>query len=187
MRKFSRIFLTGLFLVAAGAAYSGEPAVQRFALPSHGALELSFPSSWHSQLRQPAGSLPPTITLTPTAGAPFQVLITPVRAISPRDPLPNDAAIHDEVVAAAKSAAPESVEGTLPLQDLRGPRNRGYYFFATDRAPKPGEFKYMTQGIVQLGGINLAFTVLTNDGQDAIVKAALDVLRIAVQKSDGTV
>jgi len=45
----------------------------------------------------------------------------------------------------------------------------------------------MTQGIVQLGGINLAFTVLTNDGQDAIVKAALDVLRIAVQKSDGAV
>jgi hypothetical protein len=174
-------------LVASGAVFSGDLATQRFALPNHGVLKLSFPSSWHSQLRQPAGSLPPTIALTPTAGAPFQILITAIWAIPPRDPLPNHAAIHDQVAAAAKSAAPESVEGTVPLRDLRGPHNQGYYFLATDRAPKPGEFKYLTQGIVELGGINLAFTLLTNDGQDRVVKAALDMLRVAVQKSDGSV
>jgi hypothetical protein len=79
---------------------------------------------------------------------------------------------------------PESVEGILPIQALRGPHNQGYYFRATDRAPKAGEFKYLMQGIVELGGINLAFTVLTNDGQNATEKAAL---RVAVQKSDGAV
>jgi hypothetical protein len=38
--------------------------------------------------------------------------------------------------------------------------------------------------MVQLGAINLAFTVLTNDGQDGIVNAALDMLRGAAQTSD---
>jgi len=125
--------------------------------------------------------------LAPIAGAPFQILITAVWPIHAGTSLPGVAAIHDEVAGAAKSAAPESLERTLPLRDLRGPRNQGYYFFTTDRAPKPGEFKYLTQGIVHLGGINLAFTVLTNEGQDAVVKAALDMLRVAMQVSDGAV
>jgi len=65
--------------------------------------------------------------------------------------------------------------GALPLQDLRGPHNQAYYIHAPDRAPKPGELKYPTQGIVQLRGINLGFTVLTNGGQYAVVRAALDM------------
>ena len=48
-------------------------------------------------------------------------------------------------------------------------------------APKVGEFKYLTQGIVCLGQINVAFTILTNDGQESVIKAALDALREALQ------
>jgi hypothetical protein len=76
---------------------------------------------------------------------------------------------------------PPTIEGTLPPQELSGAANHGYYFKATDRAPKVGEFKYLTQGIVCLGEINLAFTVLTNDGQDSVIKAALDAMREALQ------
>jgi hypothetical protein len=71
------------------------------------------------------------------------------------------------------------VEKVISLRELHGGVSRGYYFAATDRAPNPGEFKYLTQGIVHLEDINLAFTILTNDGQDAEVKAALEVLRTA--------
>jgi hypothetical protein len=42
----------------------------------------------------------------------------------------------------------------------------------------------MTQGIARTGDVIIAFTVLTNDGQEAVVKAALDMLRGAVIRSD---
>ena len=85
--------------------------------------------------------------------------------------------------AAAKSAEAQSVEGSLAIQNLVGSGGRGYYFRATDRAPKPGEWKYLTQGMIRAGTIALAFTILTNDGQASIEKAALEVIRLAVQKS----
>jgi hypothetical protein len=87
------------------------------------------------------------------------------------------------VVSAAKSAEQQSVEGSLPLQSLVGASGRGYYFRATDRAPKPGEWKYLTQGMIRTGEIALTFTILTNDGQAAIEKAAVDMIRVAVQQS----
>jgi hypothetical protein len=74
------------------------------------------------------------------------------------------------------------VESALPLQEIKGVDGRGCYFTATDRAPRPGEAKYLAQGIIRVGEIVLAFTVLTNDGQEAVVRSAFDMLRTAVHR-----
>jgi hypothetical protein len=58
----------------------------------------------------------------------------------------------------------------------------GFYFSATDRAPKPDEYKFLTQGVVRVGELSVTFTILTNDGQDAVVKQALDALKSATQE-----
>jgi hypothetical protein len=58
----------------------------------------------------------------------------------------------------------------------------GFYFAATDRAPKPDEYKFLTQGVVRVGELSVTFTILTNDGQDAVVKQALDALKGATQE-----
>jgi hypothetical protein len=111
------------------------------------------------------------------------VLITAVWPIPPVTKISDEATIRSEVATAAKKAASQFVEGALPLQELKGTEGRGFYFSATDRAPGPGEYKYLTQGIVRVGEIALAFTVLTNDGQEGVVKAALEMLRTAVHRS----
>ena len=48
-----------------------------FPLPDHGSLHLQVPSGWVEKVRQPPHRLPPTILLTPRAGAMFKVLVTP--------------------------------------------------------------------------------------------------------------
>ena len=175
----ARFALIGLACFAFAPSFAQAPKAQQFALPDHGQLELLVPESWHAELHQPAGPLPPTITLTPSSGAPFQVLITAVWPLRAGASLPNLAAIHDQVAAAARALGPDSVEKVLIVREIGGAGNQGYYFAATDPAPKPGEFKYLAQGIVHLGEVNLAFTILTNDGQEAVVKAALDLVRRA--------
>ncbi len=62
---------------------------------------------------------------------------------------------------------------------LKGSNSFGYYFTLTDRAPKAGEFKYMTQGALRVGNLMVVFTVLTNDGQSKTVDDALSMMQSA--------
>jgi hypothetical protein len=179
------VFGRSLAIALVVACWPGFAAAasQNFLLPGHGTLLLNVPEGWKASLKQPAGGLPPTIGLGSQSGAPFVVLITAVWGASLAAGVIDDTKIHSTVATAAKSAETQSVEGSLPLQNLAGSSGRGYYFRATDRAPAPGEWKYLTQGMIRTGAIALTFTILTNDGQTATEKAALEVIRLAVQQS----
>ena len=73
--------------------------------------------------------------------------------------------------------AKQSVEKTIEVKPLKGSTIVGYYFAATDRGrQKPGEFKFLNQGVVLVETLLVTFTTLTNDGQDAVVTAALSML-----------
>lgn len=180
----------GLAAIVVVVAYSpglATAAPQSFVMPGHGTLLLNVPEGWKSSLKQPPAGLPPTIGLGAQSGAPFVLLITAVWGTASDGGVPDDGKIRSIVASAAKSAEGQSVEGTLSVQNLVGTSGQGYYFRATDRAPKPGEWKYLTQGMIRTGAIALTFTVLTNDGQAATEKAALEVIRLAVQQSGDAV
>jgi hypothetical protein len=96
-------------------------------------------------------------------------------------PLPgakSDDAVRQEVKAAADRVGPDSAEKTLTLLQLRGAETRGYYFKATDPAPKPGEYKFMYQGVIAVGpSLFVTFTVLYNGGAEKDADAALAAVK----------
>jgi hypothetical protein len=159
---------------------------QGFALPDHGVLHLIVPEARNAELRQPPDRLPPTIAIRPRRGASFEILITAAWPMRPGASLPDFPTLRAQVAAAARDAQSQSVGKSLLLRRLVGPAAGGYYFTATDRAPKPGEYKHLTQGSVRTGAICLLITVLTNDGQETIVSAAVEMLRSAVHESSGS-
>jgi hypothetical protein len=163
-------------LTCAGAAGG---AAQVFELPERGTLLVNIPDGWATQMQQPPRQLPPSIFVKPHDETGSGLLLTVVWPIAPATQLPDDDTMRSQVTASAEKLAPQSVEGTLKVLELKGSSGRGYYFVATDRAPKPGEFKYLAQGLVRVGDIALAFTILSNDGQDALVTAALETVRTA--------
>ena len=75
---------------------------------------------------------------------------------------------------------PFAVEKDIKLVEFKGASGPGFYFFATDSAPRPGEFTYMTRGVLAVGELSVMFTVLTNKGQDNEIEAGLAMLRSAV-------
>jgi hypothetical protein len=170
------------YLVIATYAIALAASPQVFELPDHGALTLLIPEGWLGEMKQPASQSPPTITMAPRSGAKFVITLTAAWPMASAHKLLDENTIRSEVAAAAKSAEPQSVEGVIPLQEIKGVDGRGFYFTATDRAPKPNEAKHLTQGIIRVGDIWLAFTVLTNDGQEAVVRAAFEMLRTAVHR-----
>lgn len=169
----------------AATAIAAEGAKKAFALPDNSKLELSIPAGWKDEVKavQAAkanqGAAPSTVTLTPREGAPFEVNVTPVAR--QRQGASADTAIkmRHSVQQSADKVKPSAMEQYLAVEPLGGAPGPGYYFSATDREPKPGEFKYLTQGMLLVGDVVVAFSILTNDAQEKVRDQALAMLKSA--------
>ncbi len=178
------LLVTGA-LLAAALAVADEPPVRRYELPNLDTLELTLPAGWVDSIDIPPGGTPLTIEFRPAAGLPFEVYVTPQWS-DPEAPRVVDAdALRDAVQDAAERIRPQAVEETLDILRLQGESGVGFHFSATDRAPLPGEFPCMTQGGLQVGDLTLWFTILTSDGQEAVISEALGMIQSAVHRQTG--
>jgi len=189
MNRVRRLFLSALYLVFyffPVATLAEETIVRSYLLPDHGNIQIKVPVSWKDDLRQPPHRLPPTITLKPKTGKPFEILITPIWPASKENQPMSSEKLKQLVQQGAERAKSQAVEKTVPTQELRGSSGMGYYFAVTDRAPGSEEYKYMTQGMIHIGDLTVTFTVLTNDGQEKIVTDALSMLKSAIHVNGNT-
>ena len=166
-------------LATAATAVAADGEKKAFALPDNSKLELTIPAGWKDELKTNPKSAPATIALAPRDGSPFQVSVTPVAR--QRQGASTDTAIkmRASVQQAADKVKPGAMEQYLPVEQLAGAAGPGYYFSATDREPKPGEFKYLTQGMLLVGDVVLSFSILTNDAQEKVRDQALAMLKSA--------
>lgn len=168
-----------VFMHGVQAVLAGGTVDKKIAVPGHGALVLEAPKSWEMQVRQPPNDLPPTIKFGASSGEAFAVLVTALweqsGANSDFDTEQGIRRLAQEARDRISSQAVEKNVKVLPL----GSSGPGYYFTATDRAPKPGEFKYLAQGVTKVGGLVCTFTVLTMTKQSSVQSRALEMLRNA--------
>jgi hypothetical protein len=179
MGKSVLVFI--VIALIAGTAAQATPRTESFRVPKRGEVQLSVPEGWASDLSQPRGEVPPTISLKPKAGQPFEVVIRPFWRRG-EDSTVYESALREQTEAEAAEAQSQAVESKLTVTEFSGTEGRGYYFTATDRSPKPGEYKYMAKGMLKLGTLTLAFIILTNDGQADVVADALQLLSTATHK-----
>ena len=177
----SSVALLSVLVIAAAVAQANTTA-RRFTLPDHGQFVIPVPAEWKGQMSQPANRTPPTITFTPASGKPFHVLMTTVWPAAKDGQPPSRDQLRATVERGVQGARTQAVEKELRVVEFQGRTGPGFYFSATDRAPKPDEYKFLTQGVLRVGELSVTFTILTNDGQDAIVKQTLDALKVATQE-----
>lgn len=159
-----------------------NPLPQRFAIPAHGLLALNLPQAWRADLRQPPGGLPPTISISPTSGQKFELLITVVWDAKSPAATPQSDEIRRVIEQSGRAALSQAVEKTLTIQEFGSEvGKKGYYVRMTDKAPKPDEYRYMTQGGIGEGNLLLMFTFLTNSATTADQQAVLTMLSSAKQ------
>ena len=176
--------LLGLSLAAATAiAADGEK--KAFALPDNSKLELAIPAGWKDEVKAnqaSKGSKGPattTVALTPRDGPPFEVSVTPVARQKPGASTDTAIRMRHSVQQGADKVKPTAIEHYLAVEQLPGAPGPGYYFSATDREPKPSEFKHLTQGMLLVGDVVVAFSILTNDSQEKVREQALAMLKSA--------
>ncbi len=181
MRIHSILGLVALLLCPLAASFAADAsATKKYALPQKGSFEMQVPSVWNDELSQPQGAVPPTITFRPRDGNGFGVLVTPIWRARADLPVATKDAIKQGVQRAADEAKKQAVEKTIPVVEFAGSSGPGFYFSATDKAPNPGEYKYLTQGLLNVGELTVTFSILTNDGPEQVTQEALNMLKSAV-------
>lgn len=185
MRKsFNAILFIAIYVVSSIVAAAPTVIPRKFVLPQHGSLQLNIPAGWQVQVRQAEARLPITIVMRPRRGEKLEMLLTPLWKMpgANRD-FNSSATIRRLVDEGRRHVAPRAVEKNIRIKTLGG-HNIGYYFGVTDRAPKPGEYRYMIQGAAGVGNLLMTFTVLSNNQHSALNDEALDVVRSAVHRPE---
>jgi hypothetical protein len=161
-------------LLVATSLAAQQPQKATFAVPGQGTLRLTLPAGWTDREREPM-----TYEIRDAKNQ-LLLLITPLW--SPKnDPHVNSAEeIREGITHAADEIQPTAVEKQLVVREIATSSGKGYYFTATDRAPKPGEYEYLANGAVAAGRLLVSFTVLSHSRD---VERALAVVRSATTDS----
>jgi hypothetical protein len=153
---------------------------KKYQLPERGFFQMDVPAGWRDQVRQPPQSLPPTIAFRGGQAQRFEIFVTPIWPARPDVAPSTKDSIRRQVERAAEGVKSQALETNIRVLEFAGAAGPGYYFSATDRAPKPGEYKFMTQGIVKVSELVVTFTILTNDGQEEVAREALAMIKSAI-------
>lgn len=175
-RNLKLLSLTAIALLMLSTVQAKELVTKRrYTLPGHGALELSVPTAWKDEVRHTLYDLPPTIALHPAEGDDFVVMITPLWNLGTVKDFNSDKRVKEVVDADRQEIAPGAVEAELVLERIEGHHAHGYYFIATDKAPKPGGWECALRGGVGTGELLVSVTVLTHEKDSEGIKEAIAV------------
>ena len=171
-----------MLLLAAAIACAAD---LRVPLQGRDDLVLSVPDDWKYQIRSPRPELPPTISVASAQRGEFLIMITPIWP-GPGKGAPDAQEIRGLVQGAASGVQPKAVERELPLREIAATDKAGYYFDATDKAPEPDGYKFLTQGAIGFKELRVTFTILVN-GEPAKVRGqALEALRTMRRQARGS-
>src|SRR5262245_9833673 len=140
-----------------------EEVSLRFTVPGRGALQLNVPREWRAiskPLDEPASVI---LRFRPATGEAFLVQVTAVWLDPPKLAKNTPEKLKADVRGTADRLLSQAVEKEPVIEELRGAQTLGYHYSLTDRAPKPGEYKYLAQGIFVTGELLTIFTILYHD------------------------
>ena len=118
------------------------------------------------QFETPDGWTPSVKRYTVTIEKKDRTALLMVTNMPLQNDVPDLSEIEDQLRQSGKRLLRNSVERDLKIQKFDRGEVKGNYFTLTDRAPKPGEYKLMTEGAVVSDRVFLIFTLLYNEAHD---------------------
>jgi len=174
--------LVTLLIASIGSA-AGQKAIRKYPIPEHGTLELNVPTLWKGEAHKARENMPPTLIFNPAKGNDFQVMITVLWGKTGDQDFNSPEKVRTFVEKDGQKILPSIVEGKIVLQEIKGVTHTGYFYSVTDKAPNPGEYRYMTRGAIGVGDLFLNFTILHRVRDSQALRDALSIFREAKQSA----
>ena len=139
-----------------------------FSLGEAGKLHLSLPEGWSGD---DDGQAPTTVTLKAPAGKHVSIQITALPAM-------NQTKLKSAATMIGDHYAEGSREKKTTLEEVKGKDVQGFVSSFTDASADPGEFRYVTAGVLECGtSTTLAVTLLYSDKDSADRTVAMEALK----------
>jgi hypothetical protein len=186
-KKTAWVFIMIAFIEAASSGTSQNmPTVKprSYSIPRHGKLILNLPDSWKQHIDRSHKDLPSTIELTPNKGDEFIVLITPLYGAPASPDFNKPPGLKRLITGDLEQMLPSAVEKEIAIQEFKGVDSAGYYFFVTDKAPKPGDYPFAVRAIAGVGDLLLSVTVLCRTKDSAAITATVKALQEVRQERE---
>jgi hypothetical protein len=183
VESVSVVILLEILFMASSVLAAGQKTSRKYPIPEHGTLELNVPASWKGNVHKPQENMPPTIIFDPAKGNDFQVMITVMWGKTRDQDFNSQQNVRTFVEKQGQQFLPNITEAKIALMEIKGMSHSGYYFSVTDKAPNPGEYRYMTRGAIGVGNLLLNFTILHRVRDAQSVRDGLSVLREAKQSA----
>lgn len=145
VKLVSVVTLLVILLIVSIVSAAGQKAIRKYPIPEHGTLELNVPTPWKAEVHKPQENMPPAIIFNPAKGNDFQVMINVLWGKTGEQDFNSQDKVRSFVEKDGQKLLPNIAETKIVLTEIKGVSNRGYYFSVTDKAPNPGEYRYMTR------------------------------------------
>jgi hypothetical protein len=181
MKRIFSLCIGVMLLAAASLSLQAAQVsdMRSYTVADEGLLNLYVPRHWTDRKSELSVGLPRTIRFSSSEGERFEVLFS-ARWSGREDPAVVEPNFVLSVAAyGAKIAAPQAVEPELEVRSLPTNSGEAYVFAATDKDPKPGEYRYMVQGAVNVQGLVCTFTILSEEQNSPAVADAIEMIRTA--------
>jgi hypothetical protein len=168
-------------LVLGGAAFlasAAAPALKEISVGAY-SISLEWDPAW--QVGNPDPAVKQVMAQFQLAD-PHDMLVQISAQGRPSADADSEAFVRHVIDSAVNELGSSSVEKKLEPRPFKHGDMHGYMLCATDRAPKPDEYKYICEGAATNGDVAVIYTVLYNDGGKAQAEkatAALEALRIS--------
>ena len=183
MRSLPRLRSIGLGLILAGAAWVSPAATPATKVLELGEAAISIPWDKNWQVGQPPANAPQNAGEFHATDPGHLTVMMSAHASAGGAGV--DEAMRSMVDGFAQELLSAAVEKELPVESFKNGDTHGYQVCATDRAPKPDEWKYICRGMASVGGWVIGYDVLYNDPGKAQALQAVKALQ-AMQISAGT-
>ena len=147
-----------------------------YSTPESGEVRFQVPEAWENRFEKGFGKNLDTVEFSPSSGESFVVLISFQRVNGRNFDSNNHDMIKKQVQNLGNKLLPQAVEDRLEIKEFKGIHSIGYYYTLTDKQPKPGEWKYITQGRIGVGAYIFHFTILTHSSASREIREALEMM-----------
>ena len=148
-------------------------------VPGHGTVDLAVPKSW--RVVNTGGEDEPPLTLKflldQGSSSMFMLSLAPMNLAEFEGE--DTVELRRRVLRGGEELLPESVENRVQVRILEGRDVVGYYFSLTDKAPKPDEYGYITQGAAIVGDLVMTFTLLSMDDNSISREQVVELVKSA--------
>jgi hypothetical protein len=158
-----------------------QKTVRRYPISGQGTLELNVPATWQDKVHSQQEKMPPTLIFKPASGSDFEITLIVSWGKKGDKGFNSPDTVRAMLQTEGQMFLPKITEPKIVLQEMKGKATTGYFFSVTDKAPEPGEYRYMTRAGIGVGTLLLKAAILHRVKESETVKDALSMLREARQ------